>query len=138
MIVSKNKNDCYTCALATLLNLKYEDVPYHKEHCENPTEETGEAFFKLRDEWLKEHYLTAICMPWDISKPFPIFSGDSIRCIADLQAENDTHAVVLEVRQGGEGLELEIIYDNHQHNAYLEPKDIINIEFIQSFNMGLT
>ncbi len=130
MIESQNKNDCYTCALATLLNLKYEDTPYNKEHCENPTEETEEAFFNLRDEWFKKNNYQAVCIPWDISKPFPIFVGDSIRCIADLKAKNDTHAVVIEAREGIEGLELEIVYDNHQHKAYLEPKDIINLEFI--------
>jgi hypothetical protein len=34
MIESKNTNDCYTCALATLLNLKYEEVPYNKQTVE--------------------------------------------------------------------------------------------------------
>lgn len=130
MIVSKNINDCYTCALATLLERKYEEVPYHNQYCENPTDEQVDSFYKERDEWLLENGYIAICMPWDMTKPFPIFSGDSIRCIADCKTEGDTHAIVVEARRNNDVIDLEIIYDNHMHNSYVEIKDVINLEFI--------
>ncbi len=129
MIESKNKGDCYTCALATLLEKEYEEVPYH-DYCKNPVPDKIKEFYDHRDKWLKDNNLISICMPWDISKPFPLFNGDSIRCIADMKGEDETHAVVIEVTTKGDDMSLEIIYDNHMHNAYFEPKDIINLEFV--------
>ncbi len=124
MIKSQNNNDCYTCAIATLLNIPYEEAPYMAG-------EKEEDFFAYRDKWLEERGYISISFPWNTKEPFPIFSGKSIRCIADLQAEHDTHAVVIEAKKSDDDMiEVSIIYDNHGDDASLGTEDIIYLDFI--------